>query len=120
MNPRNIPRDMFLGIYRGTCSSEYTEGHIPRNIPRDLFLGIFRGFISSEISDENSEEHFVGTSEVNSEEVLPWYIPRSFPTNWWSLEFPRNSVRKFRGISEEKRISEELFSRTCFVGMSSE
>ncbi|KAF2576570.1 hypothetical protein F2Q70_00004683 [Brassica cretica] len=28
-----------------------------------LFLGIFRGFISSEFSDENSEEHFVGTSE---------------------------------------------------------
>uniref|UniRef100_A0A0D3AV36 Uncharacterized protein n=1 Tax=Brassica oleracea var. oleracea TaxID=109376 RepID=A0A0D3AV36_BRAOL len=42
MNPRNIPRDMFLGIYRGTCSSEYTEGLIPRNIPRDLFLGISR------------------------------------------------------------------------------
>ncbi|WZZ70465.1 hypothetical protein YC2023_081835 [Brassica napus] len=121
MNPRNIPRDMFLGIYRGTHSSvytegvipryiprelflgifrgfkfrenepsEYTEGVIPRNIPRDLFLGIFRGFISSEIPDENSEE------------VLPRYIPRSFPTNWWSSEFPRNSVGKFRGISEEK------------------
>ncbi|KAF3513339.1 hypothetical protein F2Q69_00003527 [Brassica cretica] len=43
---RNIPRDMFLGIFRGTP-----------------FLGIFRGTLSSESSDENSEEHFVGTSE---------------------------------------------------------
>uniref|UniRef100_A0A0D3BVM2 Uncharacterized protein n=1 Tax=Brassica oleracea var. oleracea TaxID=109376 RepID=A0A0D3BVM2_BRAOL len=32
MNPRNIPRDMFLGIYRGTHSMEYTEGHVPRNV----------------------------------------------------------------------------------------
>ncbi|KAF3499752.1 hypothetical protein F2Q69_00043442 [Brassica cretica] len=88
MNPRNIPRDMFLGIYRGTHSSVYTEGVVPR----DLFLGIFRGFISSEIPDENSEEHFVGTSELNSEEVFPRYIPRSFPTNWWSSEFPRKFV----------------------------
>ncbi|KAF3597782.1 hypothetical protein DY000_02020434 [Brassica cretica] len=73
-------------------------------------------FISSEILDENFEEHFVEISEVNSEEVLPRYIPRNFPTNRWSSEFPRNSVGKFRGISEEKRISEELFPRTCFVG----
>ncbi|KAF2597381.1 hypothetical protein F2Q68_00008237 [Brassica cretica] len=29
----------------------------------DSFLGIFRGLISSEIPDDNSEEHFVGTSE---------------------------------------------------------
>ncbi|KAF3568373.1 hypothetical protein DY000_02013134 [Brassica cretica] len=117
MNPRNIPRDMFLGIYRGTCSSEYTEGLIPRNIPRELFFG----FISSEIPDENSEEHFVGTSEVNSEEVLPRYIPRSFPTNWWSSEFPRKFVssefrrkipRNFRGkLNFRGVISEDLFRR---------
>ncbi|KAF3528375.1 hypothetical protein DY000_02040478 [Brassica cretica] len=107
---------------RGTCSSEYTEGLIPRNIPRDLFLGIFRGFISSEIPDENSEEHFVGTSEVDSEEVLPRYIPRSFPTNWWSSEFPRKFVssefrrktpRDFRGkMNFRGVISEDLFRRT--------
>uniref|UniRef100_A0A0D3E3S8 Uncharacterized protein n=1 Tax=Brassica oleracea var. oleracea TaxID=109376 RepID=A0A0D3E3S8_BRAOL len=109
--PQNIPRDSFLGIYRGIHSSEYTEGLIPRNIPRDLFLGIFRGFISSEISDENFEEHFVGTSEVNSEEVLPRYIPKSFPTNWWSSEFPRKFVSSefFRGISEEKKIPKSYF-----------
>ncbi|KAF3582872.1 hypothetical protein DY000_02030345 [Brassica cretica] len=63
MNPQNIPMDMFLGIYRGTNSSEYTEGLIPRNFPRAPFLGIFRGLRSSEIPDENSEEHFVRTSE---------------------------------------------------------
>ncbi|KAF3577025.1 hypothetical protein DY000_02034700 [Brassica cretica] len=27
-------------------SSEYTEGDVPRNIPRDMFLGIFRGKVS--------------------------------------------------------------------------
>uniref|UniRef100_A0A0D3D7Y5 Uncharacterized protein n=1 Tax=Brassica oleracea var. oleracea TaxID=109376 RepID=A0A0D3D7Y5_BRAOL len=56
----NVPDpDLFLGIY----SSEYTEGLIPRNFPRDSFLEIFRGKRSSDIPDENSEEHFVGTSE---------------------------------------------------------
>ncbi|KAF3549406.1 hypothetical protein DY000_02004227 [Brassica cretica] len=108
MNPRNIPRDMFLGIYRGP-----------------LFLGIFRGFISSEFSDENSAEHFVGTSEVNSEDVLPRYIPRTFslgifrgdfrrtcgPRSFLGNWFPRNSVGKFRVISEENGISEDLFCR---------
>uniref|UniRef100_A0A0D3D6C2 Uncharacterized protein n=1 Tax=Brassica oleracea var. oleracea TaxID=109376 RepID=A0A0D3D6C2_BRAOL len=125
MMQRMYPNEVFPDVpdpfkFRGNEPSEYSEGHIPQNIPRDLFLGIFRGFISSKIPDENSEEHSVETSEVNSEEVFPRYIPRSFPTNWWSSEFPRNSVGKFRGISEEKRISEELFPRTCFVGMSSE
>ncbi|KAF3530909.1 hypothetical protein DY000_02038923 [Brassica cretica] len=54
MNPRKFPTNI---------SSEYTEGLLPRNIPTDSFLGIFRGLRSSEIPDENSEEHFVGTSE---------------------------------------------------------
>ncbi|KAF3497342.1 hypothetical protein DY000_02055215 [Brassica cretica] len=71
------------------------------------------GFISSEIPDENSEEHFVGTSEENSEEVLPRYIPSlgifrgvfrrtGGPRSFLGNLFPRNSVGKFRGISEEK------------------
>ncbi|KAF2536901.1 hypothetical protein F2Q68_00020208 [Brassica cretica] len=78
-------------------------------------------FISSEIPDENSEEHFVETSEVNSEEVLPRYIPRSFPTNWWSSLFPRKFVssefrrkipRDFRGKKNFRGvISEDLFRR---------
>ncbi|CAG7867165.1 unnamed protein product [Brassica rapa] len=50
-----------------------------------------------------------------SEEVLPWYIPRNFPTNLWSSEFPRsflgnsfprNSVGNFREV-----ISDDLFRR---------
>uniref|UniRef100_A0A0D3BW21 Uncharacterized protein n=1 Tax=Brassica oleracea var. oleracea TaxID=109376 RepID=A0A0D3BW21_BRAOL len=86
-----------------------------------LFLGIFRGFISSEYSDENSEEHFVETSEVNSEDVLPRYIPRRFPTNWWSSEFPRKFVSSeicFLGIPSENSegFSRKMeFPRTCFV-----
>ncbi|WZZ26907.1 hypothetical protein YC2023_010308 [Brassica napus] len=33
--PRNIPRNRFLGIYRGTCSSEYSEEYVRRYIPID-------------------------------------------------------------------------------------
>ncbi|KAF3516331.1 hypothetical protein DY000_02061318 [Brassica cretica] len=87
--PRNIPREIFLGIYRGRCSSEYTEGHVPRNIPRK---GVPRG-------------DFRQTG-----------APRNFLGN----VFPRNSVGYFRRNSEERRNSEQLFPRTCFVGMSSE
>ncbi|WZZ42910.1 hypothetical protein YC2023_039169 [Brassica napus] len=57
------------------------------NIPTKFSLGIFRG-------------DFRQTSD-----------PRNFLGNL----IPRNSVGKFRGISEERRNSEELFSRTCFV-----
>ncbi|KAF3602942.1 hypothetical protein F2Q69_00035509 [Brassica cretica] len=46
--PRNIPRDRFLGIYRGTCSSEYSEEYVRRYIPIDRFC--FLG-----IPSENSE-----------------------------------------------------------------
>ncbi|KAF2565768.1 hypothetical protein F2Q68_00028062 [Brassica cretica] len=38
---RNIPTEIFLGIFRGTCPSVYSEEHVPRNIPREQFLGIF-------------------------------------------------------------------------------
>ncbi|KAF2563779.1 hypothetical protein F2Q70_00018560 [Brassica cretica] len=33
----------FLGIFRGTCPSVYSEEHLPRYIPRNISLGIFRG-----------------------------------------------------------------------------
>ncbi|KAF2582531.1 hypothetical protein F2Q68_00003161 [Brassica cretica] len=85
--------DSFLGIYRGTRSSEFSEGSVPRKFPMKIPRNIL------------SELPRIVPSESPSkypEEVLPRYIPRSFPTNWWSLEFPRNSVGKFRGISEEK------------------
>uniref|UniRef100_A0A0D3DJ08 Uncharacterized protein n=1 Tax=Brassica oleracea var. oleracea TaxID=109376 RepID=A0A0D3DJ08_BRAOL len=71
----SVAEDKFLGIYQRTHSSEFSEGsvlrnfpmkiprNIPRNIPTDTFLGIFRELRSSEFPDEDSEEHFVGTSE---------------------------------------------------------
>ncbi|KAF2541483.1 hypothetical protein F2Q68_00030602 [Brassica cretica] len=93
MNSRNIPRDMFLGIYRGTRSSEFSDGSVPREFPMKIPKNI------------SSELPRIGPSENPSkypEEVLPRYIPRSFPMNWWSSEFPRNSVGNFRGNSEEK------------------
>ncbi|KAF3608045.1 hypothetical protein DY000_02047014 [Brassica cretica] len=57
------------------------------NIPTKFALGIFRG-------------HFRQTSG---------------PRNFLGSLFARNSVGKFRGISEERRNSEELFPTTCFV-----
>uniref|UniRef100_A0A0D3CEP8 Uncharacterized protein n=1 Tax=Brassica oleracea var. oleracea TaxID=109376 RepID=A0A0D3CEP8_BRAOL len=89
MNPRKLPRNI---------SSEYTEGLLPRNIPRDLFVGIFRGLRSSEIPDENSEEHFVGTSE-------DWTIGKC-------IEISRGSSPSV--------YSEELFDELVVLGVSSE
>uniref|UniRef100_A0A0D3CXM9 Uncharacterized protein n=1 Tax=Brassica oleracea var. oleracea TaxID=109376 RepID=A0A0D3CXM9_BRAOL len=70
----------------------------PRNIPRDSFLGIFRGLRSSEIPDENSEEHFVGTSE-------DWTIGKS-------IEISRGSSPSV--------YSEELSDELVVFGVSSE
>uniref|UniRef100_A0A0D3EB69 Uncharacterized protein n=1 Tax=Brassica oleracea var. oleracea TaxID=109376 RepID=A0A0D3EB69_BRAOL len=89
MNPRKFPRNI---------SSEYTEGFLPRNIPRDSFHGIFRGLLSSEIPDENSEEHFVGTSE-------DWTIGKS-------IEISRGSSPSV--------YSEELSDELVVLGVSSE
>uniref|UniRef100_A0A0D3B455 Uncharacterized protein n=1 Tax=Brassica oleracea var. oleracea TaxID=109376 RepID=A0A0D3B455_BRAOL len=110
MNPRKFPRNI---------SSEYTEGLLPRNIPRDLFLGIFRGLRSwkfpMKIPDENSEEHFVGTSEN-------WTIGKSIEISQGSspsvyseelsdelLVLGVSSEIRFLGIPSEifRRISEE-------------
>uniref|UniRef100_A0A0D3CBG9 Uncharacterized protein n=1 Tax=Brassica oleracea var. oleracea TaxID=109376 RepID=A0A0D3CBG9_BRAOL len=108
LNPRNIPRDIFLGIYRGTpflgiyrgtpflgiyrwtCSLEYTEG------PR-----------SSEFSDENSEEYFVGTSE-------DWTIGKS-------IEISRRSSPSVysEGLSDELVIL-GISSEICFLRIPSE
>ncbi|KAF3570220.1 hypothetical protein F2Q69_00059990 [Brassica cretica] len=62
MNPRNIPRDSFLGIYRGTRSSEFSEGSVPRKLPMKILRNI------------SSELPRIGPSESPSkypEEVLP-------------------------------------------------
>uniref|UniRef100_A0A0D3BLR6 Uncharacterized protein n=1 Tax=Brassica oleracea var. oleracea TaxID=109376 RepID=A0A0D3BLR6_BRAOL len=89
MNPRKFPTNI---------SSEYTEGLLPRNIPRDPFLGIFRGLLSSEISDENSEERFLGTSK-------DWTIGKS--------------IEIYRG-SFPSVYSEELSDELVVLGVSSE
>ncbi|KAF3606496.1 hypothetical protein DY000_02046247 [Brassica cretica] len=34
--PRNIPRDSFLGIFRGLRSSEFFEGSVPRKFPTKI------------------------------------------------------------------------------------
>uniref|UniRef100_A0A0D3BE60 Uncharacterized protein n=1 Tax=Brassica oleracea var. oleracea TaxID=109376 RepID=A0A0D3BE60_BRAOL len=112
LNPRNIPRDIFLGIYRGTplyrgtcsseysegpCSSEFSEGHVPRKIPRNI----------------SSELPRIGPSESPSkypDEVLPRYIPRSFPTNWWSSKFSR----KFVSSEFRQKIPRDFFP--CGIG----
>ncbi|WZZ32731.1 hypothetical protein YC2023_016132 [Brassica napus] len=88
MNPRKFPRNF---------SSEYTEGLLPRNIPRDSFLGIFRGLRSSEISDENSEEHFVGTSE-------DWTIGKSIGI------YRGNIPRKFSLVPENENSSADCIA----------
>uniref|UniRef100_A0A0D3D3J9 Uncharacterized protein n=1 Tax=Brassica oleracea var. oleracea TaxID=109376 RepID=A0A0D3D3J9_BRAOL len=91
---------MFLGIYRGTHSSVYTEGVIPRYIPRELFLGIFRGFKFRE--NEPSEY---------TEGVIPRNIPRDL------------FLGIFRGFisSESPSVySEELSDELVVLGVSSE
>ncbi|WZZ78866.1 hypothetical protein YC2023_099438 [Brassica napus] len=72
-----------------------------------MFLGIFRGTCSSEFSDENSEEHFVGTSK-------DWTIGKS-------IEISRGSSPSV--YSEE--LSDEqvvlgISSEICFLGIPSE
>ncbi|KAF3589762.1 hypothetical protein F2Q69_00029819 [Brassica cretica] len=84
----------FLGIYRGTPSSEFSEGSVPRKFPMKILRNI------------SSELPRIGPSESPSkypEEVLPRYIPRTFPTNWWSSEF----LRKFISSEFRRKISEE-------------
>ncbi|KAF3602956.1 hypothetical protein F2Q69_00038812 [Brassica cretica] len=90
---------MSLGIIRGNSSvgiflsidvymsKTHRSMNVRGNIPTKFSLGIFRG-------------HF---RQNNG--------PRNFLGNL----FPRNSVGKFRGISDERRNSDELFPTTCFV-----
>ncbi|KAF2572623.1 hypothetical protein F2Q70_00004527 [Brassica cretica] len=119
--PQNIPRNCSLGIFRGTSSSEYTEGHVPRNIPRNISVGIFLS-----IDVYMSKTHRSMKVRGNIPTMFSLGIFRGHfrqtngPRNFLGNLFPRNSVGKFRGISEERRNSEELFPTTCFVGMSSE
>ncbi|KAF3542503.1 hypothetical protein DY000_02005362 [Brassica cretica] len=115
MNPRKFPMNV---------SSDYTEGHIPRNIPTDTLLGIFRGLRFSEFTDEDSEEHFVGTSEDytigKSIEISRGSSPSVYSEDLSdelvvlgvSSEFRRKFPRDFRGkINFRGVISEDLFRR---------
>uniref|UniRef100_A0A0D3EB07 Uncharacterized protein n=1 Tax=Brassica oleracea var. oleracea TaxID=109376 RepID=A0A0D3EB07_BRAOL len=89
---------MFLGKFRGTCPSGYSEEPVPRNIPRDMFLGIFRGTCPSVKSDENSEEHFVGGNIPTKFSLGIFrgdFRQTSDPRNFLGNLFPRNSVGKF-------------------------
>uniref|UniRef100_A0A0D2ZTA8 Uncharacterized protein n=1 Tax=Brassica oleracea var. oleracea TaxID=109376 RepID=A0A0D2ZTA8_BRAOL len=69
------------------CPKTHRSMNVRGNIPTKFSLGIFRG----DYRQTSDSRNFLGNL------------------------FPRNSVGKFRGISEERRNSEELFPRTCFV-----
>ncbi|KAF2604423.1 hypothetical protein F2Q70_00024873 [Brassica cretica] len=105
-------QDRFLGIYRGTVPSVYTEGRFPRNIPRN------------------------GSSEY-SEEPVPRYIPRNISVCiFLSIEVYMSKKRIDRLTSEEisRRSSPSVYSEdfsdklgilgisseVCFLGIPSE
>uniref|UniRef100_A0A0D3D8L3 Uncharacterized protein n=1 Tax=Brassica oleracea var. oleracea TaxID=109376 RepID=A0A0D3D8L3_BRAOL len=90
MLQRMYPNEVFPSM--DICPKTHRSTKFRGNIPTTFSLGIFRGV----------------------------FRRTSGPRNVLGNLFPRNSVGKFRGISEERRNSEELFPRTCFVGMSSE
>ncbi|KAF3561617.1 hypothetical protein DY000_02017125 [Brassica cretica] len=112
---------MFLGIYRGTVPSEYSEERVPRNIPRNMSVGIF---LSIDVYMSKTHRSMNARGNIPTKFSLSifrgHFRQTSGPRNFLGSLFPRNSVGKFRGISEERRNSEELFLTTCFVGMSSE
>ncbi|KAF3512446.1 hypothetical protein F2Q69_00005886 [Brassica cretica] len=128
--PSEFPRDMFLRIYRGTVPSEYSEERVPRNIPRKMSLGIIRGnssvgiFLSIDVYMSKTHRSMNVRGNIPTKFSLGifrgHFRQNNGPRNFLGNLFPRNSVGKFRGISDERRNSEELFPTTCFVGMSSE
>ncbi|KAF3589653.1 hypothetical protein F2Q69_00030387 [Brassica cretica] len=123
--PSEFPR-----IYRGTVPSEYSEERVPRNIPRKMSLGIIRGnssvgiFLSIDVYMSKTHRSMNVRGNIPTKFSLGifrgHFRQNNGPRNFLGNLFPRNSVGKFRGISDERRNSEELFPTTCFVGMSSE
>ncbi|KAF3536905.1 hypothetical protein F2Q69_00020722 [Brassica cretica] len=90
---------MFLGIYRGTPFLGIFRG--------TPFLGIFRGTRSSEFSDENSEEHFIGTSE-------DWTIGKS-------IEISRGcSPSVYSEELSDEQVVLRISSEICLLGIPSE
>ena len=128
--PRKIPREPSLGKFRGSRPSENSEELVPRYIPREKFLGINRGKCPSVYSYRSMYICPNTHRSMNFRGIIPTkfslgifrghFRQTSDPRNFLGNLFPRNSDGKFRGISEEKINSEELFPTTCFVGMSSE
>ena len=102
-NVRAIPRDRFLGIYRGRYSSEYTEADVPRNIPRDMFLGLFRGICPSVYSYRSM---YICPKTHRSMNVRG-NIPTKF------------SLGIFRGHFD-KLVILGISSEVCFLGIPSE
>ncbi|KAF3507636.1 hypothetical protein F2Q69_00004715 [Brassica cretica] len=121
---------MFLRIYRGTVPSEYSEERVPRNIPRKMSLGIIRGnssvgiFLSIDVYMSKTHRSMNVRGNIPTKFSLGifrgHFRQNNGPRNFLGNFFPRNSVGKFRGISDERRNSEELFPTTCFVVMSSD
>ena len=89
---------MFLGIYRGTRSSEFSEGAVPRKFPMTVPRNV------------SSELPRIGPSEnpsVYSEEISDGLVVLGV-----SSEFRRKFPRKFRGKKNFRGvISEDLFRR---------
>ncbi|KAF3485459.1 hypothetical protein F2Q69_00057747 [Brassica cretica] len=116
---------MFLRIYRGTVPSEYSEERVPRNIPRKMSLGIIRGnssvgiFLSIDVYMSKTHRSMNVRGNIPTKFSLGifrgHFRQNNGPRNFLGNLFPRNSVGKFRGISDERRNSEELFPTTCFV-----
>ncbi|KAF3583263.1 hypothetical protein F2Q69_00027948 [Brassica cretica] len=116
---------MFLRIYRGTVPSEYSEERVPRNIPRKMSLGIIRGnssvgiFLSIDVYMSKTHRSMNVRGNIPTKFSLGifrgHFRQNNGPRNFLGNFFPRNSVGKFRGISDERRNSEELFPTTCFV-----
>ncbi|KAF3559194.1 hypothetical protein F2Q69_00011581 [Brassica cretica] len=116
---------MFLGIYRGTVPSEYSEERVPRNIPRKMSLGIIRGnssvgiFLSIDVYMSKTHRSMNVRGNIPTKfslGIFRGHFRQNYgPRNFLGNLFPRNSVGKFRGISDERRNSEELFPTTCFV-----
>ncbi|CAN6933060.1 unnamed protein product [Brassica oleracea] len=105
--PLLIQKYLRLRIYRGTHSSEFSEGSVPRKFPMKIPRNI------------SSELPRIGPSESPSkypEEVLPRYIPRSFPTNWWSSEF----LRKFISSEFRRKFPKDFRGKMNFRGVISE
>uniref|UniRef100_A0A0D3DYB2 Uncharacterized protein n=1 Tax=Brassica oleracea var. oleracea TaxID=109376 RepID=A0A0D3DYB2_BRAOL len=103
---KSIPTDIFLGLFRGTFPSVYTEGKVPRNKPRKMSVGILLSidvYMSKNASIDELPRNY-------TDEVLPRYIPRKFRGSLVCRKCPRNIPREnFVGIIPRKFIDRCVF-----------